>query len=195
MNLPNKLTLLRIAIIPIFVGVFYLPFPGSALHTPHSALLYAASGVFILAYVTDAFDGYLARRRNQVTDFGKLMDPMADKLLTTAALIMLAAYGMIHPAAVIIILSREFIISALRLVCIEKGVVVAASGWGKLKTVSQAVSVPAVMVTYAAAAQFDWVPRETLYVADALVWISAVLAVISAVDYLYKNRKILKRVK
>jgi len=191
MNLPNKLTLLRIAIIPIFVGSFYLPVYTTYISYLQPLNLYLASAVFILAYVTDAFDGYLARRRNQVTDFGKLMDPMADKLLTTAALVMLAYYRMIHPAAVIIILSREFIISALRLVCVEKGVVVAASVWGKLKTVSQAVAIPAVMFAHALLFQVGWMPKWVICAADILIWASAALAVISAVDYLYKNRKFL----
>ena len=173
MNLPNKLTILRICMIPFFIGCFYLPFEKN---------VYIAAAVFALAYATDALDGYLARKNKQITDFGKLMDPIADKLLSASALIMLTAMDMMHPVAVIIILSREFLLSGFRLVCADKGVVVAASYWGKLKTVSQAVCIMAVLVFY---------PTGTgalLLVADVLVWISVALALVSGFDYIVKNR-------
>ncbi len=189
MNLPNKLTMLRILLIPFFVGCFYIPVDYS---------MYIAAFVFIVAYITDAVDGHLARKHNLITDFGKLMDPIADKLLSASALIMLAATGYIHPVAVIIILSREFFISGLRLVCADKGVVVAASKWGKLKTVSQVVCIVAVMVAYPTAelvapltaGGLDWAFIGTVLkiVADVLVWISVALALISGADYVYKNR-------
>jgi len=173
MNLPNKLTVLRICMIPFFIGCFYLPVEIN---------LYIAAAVFALAYATDALDGYLARKNKQVTDFGKLMDPIADKLLSASALIMLTAMGMMHPVAVIIILSREFLISGLRLVCADKGVVVAASVWGKLKTVSQAICIMAVMLLYPL--DVEWLRVA----ADVLVWISVALALVSGFDYIVKNR-------
>lgn len=173
MNLPNKLTILRICMIPFFIGCFYLPTELS---------LYIAAAVFALAYATDALDGHLARKNGQITDFGKFMDPIADKLLSASAFIMLCAMGMMHPVAVIVILSREFLISGLRLVCADKGVVVAASGWGKLKTVSQAICIMAVLVLYPMG-----MPLLKL-LADVLVWISVALALISGADYIYKNR-------
>ncbi len=173
MNLPNKLTMLRMAMIPFFIACFYLPFDFN---------IFIAAGVFALAYATDALDGYLARKNKQVTDFGKLMDPIADKLLSAAALIMLCYMKMIHPIAVIVILSREFFISGLRLVCADKGVVVAASKWGKLKTISQAVCIMAVMLLY----PLDSTPLKIS--ADVLVWISVALALVSGVDYVIKNR-------
>ncbi|MBQ3081017.1 MAG: CDP-diacylglycerol--glycerol-3-phosphate 3-phosphatidyltransferase [Clostridia bacterium] len=173
MNLPNKLTILRICMIPFFIACFYLPFDFS---------VYIAAAVFAIAYATDALDGHLARKNGQVTDFGKLMDPIADKLLSAAALIMLTAMDMIHPVAVIVILSREFLISGLRLVCADKGVVVAASAWGKLKTISQVVCIMAVMAVYPLG--IDWLKIA----ADVTVWISVALALISGVDYLIKNR-------
>ncbi len=181
MNLPNKLTILRICMIPFFIACFYIDSVYS---------LYIAAAVFVLAYITDAVDGHLARKNGQVTDFGKLMDPIADKLLTCSALIMLAAYDFASPIAVIIILSREFLISGVRLVCADKGVIIAASKWGKLKTISQAVCIPVIMAARAAAAQWqclDW----TVVAADILLWISVALAVFSAVDYIYKNRSCL----
>ena len=189
MNLPNKLTLLRIGTIPFFVACFFLP--------PIFDMC-ASAAVFGLAYATDAVDGHLARKRNQVTDFGKLMDPIADKLLSCAALVMLAALGMVHPVAVIIILSREFIINGMRLVCAEKGVIVAASVWGKLKTISQVVCILAVLLygplakllTLLIPSLFPAAPTESVLAvtAQVSVWISAALALVSGADYLYKNR-------
>lgn len=178
MNLPNKLTLLRIIMIPFFIACFYIP-------TDYR--LYIAAAVFIAAYITDAVDGHLARKTGQITDFGKLMDPIADKLLSSAAFVMLTAVdGMVHPVAAIIILSREFLISGLRLVSADKGVVIAASKWGKLKTVSQAICIPAVMLAYAVNVSFGLPLLIT--VADVLVWISAFLAVASGADYMVKYK-------
>lgn len=184
MNLPNKLTMLRICLIPFFVACFYLPFDFS---------MYIAAAVFLGAYITDAVDGHIARSRNLITDFGKLMDPIADKLLSAAALIMLSSTGYIHPVATIVVLSREFLISGLRLVCADKGVVVAASKWGKLKTISQVVCIIAVMLFYPTAGYLETtdfsIIGDILKIgADVLVWISVALALISGADYVYKNR-------
>lgn len=184
MNLPNKLTIIRMCLIPFFIACFYLPFDYS---------MYIAAVVFVGAYITDAVDGHIARKHNMVTDFGKLMDPIADKLLSAAALIMLTAYDYIHPIAVIVILSREFLISGLRLVCADKGVVVAASKWGKLKTISQVVCIVAVMLVYPTAgllpASLRVLGDVIVIIADVLVWISVALALISGADYVYKNRR------
>ncbi len=173
MNLPNKLTILRIVMIPFFIACFYL-------NSEYS--MYIAAAVFIVAYITDAVDGHLARKNNLVTDFGKLMDPIADKLLTCSALIMLSACGMANPIAVIAILSREFLISGVRLVCADKGVIIAASKWGKLKTISQAICIPCIMVAYATG--LEW----AITTADVMLWISTALAVLSGADYIIKNR-------
>lgn len=128
MNLPNKLTMLRMALIPVFVLAFYIP---------GRYAFWIAAIVFVAAFVTDMLDGRIARKRKQVTDFGKLMDPIADKLLTAAALIMLTANAKLSPIVVIIIISREFLVSGLRLVVADKGVVVPANWLGKAKTVCQ----------------------------------------------------------
>ena len=109
MNLPNRLTLIRIALVPLFIACFYIEAPSA---------IYVACGIFIAAFLTDIADGYLARSRNQITDFGKLMDPIADKLLAASALIMLTANGMLNPIAAIIIIAREFLISGFRLTCV-----------------------------------------------------------------------------
>lgn len=181
--------MLRIALIPFFVACFYLPFEFN---------MYIAAAMFLIAYITDAVDGHIARKYGLITDFGKLMDPIADKLLSASAFIMLAATGYINPIAVIIILSREFFINGIRLVCADKGVVIAASKWGKLKTISQFVCIMAVMVAYPTAdliatlalGGLDWAFIATVLrtAADVLVWVSVALAVISGVDYVYKNR-------
>ena len=132
MNLPNKLTILRVIMIPFFVVFMYLDF---------AAAKWIALGIFIAAAITDTLDGQIARRCNLVTTFGKFMDPLADKLLVCSAMIALVDQGRIPAWIVIIIIAREFIISGFRLIAAEKGVVIAAGIWGKLKTVVQMVMV------------------------------------------------------
>ncbi len=174
MNLPNKLTLLRIIMVPFFIASFYLSV---------SWRDYLAALLFVLAYATDMLDGRIARKRNLITDFGKLMDPMADKLLSVSALIMLAAMDMLHPVAVIIIVSREFFISAFRLVAVEKGVVIAASGLGKAKTVSQFIAITMTLLQAPIRSLLAGFPLDML-----VMWISVLLTVISGVDYVVKNK-------
>ncbi len=174
MNLPNKLTVLRMALIPLFIACFY--FKVSWWNIPTAI-------IFILAYATDMFDGYYARKHNMVTDFGKLMDPMADKMLTTSALIMLVFKGMLSPIPALVIILREFIISGCRLVWAGKGKVVAANWLGKIKTITQFIAIALILL------------HDPLIVAlgfplDSIVlWISVVFAIWSLVDYLYKNAK------
>ena len=130
MNLPNKLTVLRVCMVPVFVVLMLWDGLGAVGK-------YAATAVFILASMTDWLDGYLARKNNLVTDFGKFMDPIADKRLVCSAMICLVGNGSLPAWIVIIIIGREFIISGFRLVASDKGVVIAASYWGKFKTVFQ----------------------------------------------------------
>lgn len=181
MNVPNKLTILRIIMIPLFV-VFMLwqSFPYSD---------YLAAALFIGACVTDFFDGFLARKYNQITTFGKFMDPLADKLLVCAALIcFLAEENPQMPAwAVIVIISREFIISGYRLVAAEKGITIAASNWGKVKTFVQMV-MSIVLI-------FDFQHPLFKIINPVLIYSSVILTIISLVDYIYKNRDIMKDVK
>ncbi len=172
MNLPNRLTLIRIALVPLFIACFYIDSPSA---------IYIACGIFIAAFLTDAADGYLARSRNQITDFGKLMDPIADKLLAASAIIMLTANGMLNPIAAIIIIAREFLISGFRLVATGKGVVIAASWLGKIKTVTQAVALVMVMLSTPLRAWLGF--KIDVWV----VWISVLFTVISAADYIKKN--------
>ena len=171
MNLPNKLTVLRVCMVPVFV--FLMLWDGLG-----AAGKYAAAAIFILASATDYLDGYLARKNNLVTDFGKFMDPIADKLLVCSAMICLAEKDALAAWIVIIIIGREFIISGFRLVASDKGTVIAASYWGKFKTVFQMVMV--ILLILDLGGIFDTI-------AQIVTWIALILTVVSLVDYLRKN--------
>ena len=176
MNLPNKLTVLRVIMIPFFV-VFMLADMGRTGD-------YIALALFCLASLTDFFDGYLARKNHLVTNFGKFMDPLADKLLVGSAAICLIEMGRIPAWVVVILISREFIISGFRLIAADNGVVIAASMWGKFKTVCQ------MFMTIALILHLDtpvWAVVE-----QVLIWGSVALTIVSLVDYIYKNRHVLK---
>lgn len=175
MNLPNKLTVLRVILIPFFV-VSLLAFGGSV-----RTLRYLAAAIFIVASLTDMLDGKIARKYNLVTNFGKFMDPLADKLLVCSALICLIELGQIPSWMVIIIVSREFIISGFRLVAAEQGIVIAASYWGKFKTTFQMIAVILMIVNLPVLHMLT----------DACTWIALILTVISLVDYIMKNHKVL----
>jgi len=172
MNTPNKLTVLRMILVPIFMIVFMI----NAI--PYNTVISAI--IFIIASVTDWLDGYLARKNNLVTNFGKFMDPLADKLLVTGALLCLMERDAVAFWVVMIIIAREFIVSGLRLVAVTKGIVIAAGKLGKLKTVVQLIAVSAAILLPAS---------FTLFV-DILIYLSAFLTVISGVDYLVQNRKV-----
>ena len=177
MNLPNKLTILRIILVPVFVACFYLPVEGA---------MYIAAAVFVVAYFTDMLDGYISRKYNLITDFGKLMDPMADKLLTAAAMIMLTAYGLCSPIATFLTIGRELVISAFRLVSATQGVVIAAGKIGKLKTLTQFIGIVLILLGNPLFNRIG-VPFDQI-----VIWISVVLAVWSCTDYIVKNLKALK---
>ena len=171
MNLPNKLTILRVIMIPFFVAALMVD--GGTNQT----MRYVAAAIFIIASLTDMLDGKIARKYNLVTNFGKFMDPLADKLLVCSALICMIELGQLPAWMVIIIISREFIISGFRLVAADNGVVIAASFWGKFKTVFQMVGVVLLILNI-----------EALSVITSLViWIALILTVVSLVDYIVKN--------
>ena len=171
MNLPNKLTILRVIMIPFFVAALMVD--GGTNQT----MRYVAAAIFIIASLTDMLDGKIPRKYNLVTNFGKFMDPLADKLLVCSALICMIELGQLPAWMVIIIISREFIISGFRLVAADKGVVIAASYWGKFKTVFQMVGVVLLILNI-----------EALSVITSLViWIALILTVVSLVDYIVKN--------
>ena len=140
MNLANKLTIFRIILVPLMVIIPFLGIKGEILGIPITYLI--IDFIFIIASITDKLDGYIARSRNQVTTFGKFLDPLADKILVLSALVILVEYGKIPSWIPIIVLAREFIVSGYRLIAVEKGgKVIAASIWGKLKTVTQMIGI------------------------------------------------------
>ena len=179
MNLPNKLTIFRVMLIPFFVLCFYMP------AIPFNNVI--ACVIFCVASITDFLDGYLARRDGLVTNFGKFMDPLADKLLVGAALICLIETGQLPAWAVVIIISREFIISGFRLIASDNGVVIAASYWGKFKTVTQMVMVILMLLN---------IPGVIFPVITRFVmWAAIILTIVSLIDYIIKNKDVLKDTK
>lgn len=180
MNLPNKLTLFRVILIPFFVFFMLAPFFEGYGN-------YIALAIFIIASLTDLLDGKIARKYNLVTNFGKFADPLADKLLVSAAMICLIELDKLASWIVIIIIAREFIISGFRLIASDKGVVIAASYWGKFKTVFQMFMVIALILNF----DFVW----WNYVELALTYIALILTIISLIDYMVKNKDVLKDTK
>ncbi len=180
MNLPNKLTIFRVILIPFFVFFLLAPY-----FTGYGN--YIAVGIFILASLTDLLDGKIARKYHLVTDFGKFMDPLADKLLVCAAMICLVEQKMLPAWIVIIIISREFIISGFRLIASDNGIVIAASYWGKFKTTFQMLMIIVLILN------IDLPFFKVLGV--VLTYVALVLTVISLIDYLAKNKDVLKEQK
>ena len=179
MNLPNKLTVLRVIMIPFFV-VFMLAGSGSTGEITNGYDRWVALILIVVATLTDLLDGKIARKYNLITDFGKLMDPLADKLLVCSALICLVALGRCPAWIVILIISREFIISGIRQIAADKGRVIAASYWGKFKTTFQMVMIILMIMNIA-----------ELHLATVIVmYIALALTVISMVDYIVKNKDV-----
>lgn len=175
MNLPNKLTVFRMIMIFPFVVVML---PGDTL--PYGKWI--ALGIFVVASLTDLLDGYLARKYELVTNFGKFMDPLADKLLVCAALICLVELKRIPSWIVIVIISREFIISGFRLVASDNGVVIAASYWGKFKTTFQMLMICLMLMNL----EGIW-----YILTELCMWIALILTIISLLDYLWKNKAVM----
>jgi CDP-diacylglycerol---glycerol-3-phosphate 3-phosphatidyltransferase len=176
MNLANKLTVLRIMLVPIFLIC-------AMIDTTTTNII--ALSIFIIASVTDKLDGYIARSRNQITNFGKFMDPLADKLLVTCALILLVEKGIIAAWVVVIIIAREFIVSGLRTLAASQGVVIAASNWGKLKTVIQMIAI--IMGLLSLVYNPEWLNIIT----QVTIYIAAVITIVSGVDYFIKGKDII----
>ncbi len=184
MNLPNKLTVFRIILIPIFIAVYLW---GTTVGTA------IALGVFALASFTDYLDGHLARKNNQITTFGKLMDPVADKILTMTALICFVQNHIpyINAPVVIVILARELIVTGIRMVALHEGTVIAASKWGKAKTVSQITLIVWVMVYQLLAGFLPQSEPVCRTVIAVLVVIVVVITIYSGWDYIHKNRQMI----
>ncbi len=180
MNLPNKLTIFRVILIPFFVFFMLAPYFNGYGN-------YIAVAIFIIASLTDMLDGKIARKYNLVTNFGKFMDPLADKLLVCSALICLIETGQLASWIVVIIIAREFIISGFRLIASDNGVVIAASYWGKFKTVFQMIMVIVLILD---------IPNKFFDILGlVLIYISLLLTVISLFDYVIKNKNVLKEQK
>ncbi len=177
MNLPNKLTMFRVILIPFFVVFMLVDITAFD--------KWIALAIFIIASLTDLLDGKIARKYNLVTNFGKFMDPLADKLLVCSALICLVAITKIPAWIVIVIIAREFIISGFRLIASDNGVVIAASYWGKFKTTFQMVMICLMIADIAAIS----------LVTTIVMWVALVLTVVSLVDYLIKNKDVMKDTK
>jgi CDP-diacylglycerol--glycerol-3-phosphate 3-phosphatidyltransferase len=174
MNFPNQLTILRIILIPVFI--FFLLAPTIPHHN------WIAFAIFIFASLTDLLDGIIARKYNLITNFGKFMDPLADKLLVCSALIALVELGHIPAWMVVLIIAREFIISGFRLVAADNGIVIAASFWGKLKTTVQVIMV-CMLIANITVLQI---------LTDIVTWAAIILTIVSLVDYLVKNKEVIK---
>ena len=175
MNTPNKLTVARMIIVP-FLVVFLLTGWGG------DANRYISLALFVGASVTDWFDGYLARKNNLVTNFGKFMDPLADKLLVCSAMICMIELNRLPAWFVIIIIGREFIISGFRLIAAENGIVIAANYWGKFKTVSQMIMIILLIL------HFDGI---FVILEQIFIWLSLALTIISLITYIWQNRTVL----
>lgn len=183
MNLPNKLTLFRVILIPFFVVCLYL-----SEATWNDGWLYGSLVIFIVASLTDLLDGKIARKYNLVTNFGKFMDPLADKLLVSAALICFVEMELLPAWFVLIIISREFIISGFRLVASDSGVVIAASMWGKVKTTFQMVMIVLLLLPWC------WMVGSLdlfFVLQEFFKWGSLILTIVSLIDYLYKNKGVM----
>lgn len=172
MNLPNKLTLLRVALIPVFILVLM------------TGYYWISAIIFIAASLTDALDGYIARKYKLITNFGKIMDPLADKLLVTSAFVCLVQLGDVPAWMVIVILARELTITGLRAVAASEGIVIAAANSGKLKTVLQMLAVIALL--------FQNYPFSLWHIpfADIVLWAAVLMTIISGAEYIIKNKQI-----
>jgi len=172
LNLPNKLTVARFIAVPIFIVVFMMGYH------------YIAAIIFIAASFTDYLDGKIARKYNLVTNFGKIMDPLADKILVISALVCLVELGQVAAWMLIVILAREFTVTGLRTVAAAQGIVIAAGMTGKIKTVLQMIAVPLLIIQ-------NW-PFSLVGIpmADMMLWASVIMTIVSGTEYVYKNRQV-----
>ena len=172
MTISNKLTILRIILVPVFVALMMLQ------------MFWSATAVFVIASLTDMLDGYLARKRNEITNFGKFADPIADKILVVSALLCLMETAVIPAWAVIIVIAREFIVSGLRMSAASQNVVIAADGFGKIKTITQMVSITMLLLGFGGI--FGIVALVLFYVSVALTFLSGVSYIVKYKDVLMK---------
>ena len=184
MNLPNKLTMLRVILVPVFM--VFAAFGRIGTSDYDRTAMLAAGIIFAAASFTDFLDGYIARKNHLVTDFGKFMDPLADKMLTTAAFIYMVVDGMCHPVVLAVILFREFAVAGVRMIAAERGIVIAANLWGKVKTVLQMVTIIFYYIV-----PFFMGPTDVMgfgLIVQLLCWLVAAATVLSGAIYLWQNR-------
>ena len=182
MNLPNKLTMLRVILIPVYLVLWHLDFPGNN---------YAALAVFVVASLTDLLDGYIARKYNLVTDFGKFMDPLADKMLVLTAMTCFCAMGRFPDWALVIVMAREFAVSGLRMVAVDNGRVIAAGWSGKVKTASTMVCLCLMHLLERRPEGLYSAPDYAFYLDWVCVIIIVATTLYSGVEYFVKNRDVL----
>ena len=190
LNVPNILTIARIFITPVFLAVILMD------NLPHKFLI--ACIIFSIGSITDAIDGHLARKNNQITNFGKFLDPIADKILTTSALLAFMSMGLCNIWIVMLVLTREFAIASVRMIAAAGGVVIPANIWGKIKTVSQMVFTILIMllgetweiISNTNKVLFEKLPDLSL-ISNGLLWITAILTIISGIIYLNDSKKII----
>ncbi|NLM19510.1 MAG: CDP-diacylglycerol--glycerol-3-phosphate 3-phosphatidyltransferase [Clostridiaceae bacterium] len=197
MNLPNRLTILRMILVP-FIILFMLPINGWTFWNEFvvsQAAYIIALVLFCIASLTDFLDGYISRKYNLVTNMGKFLDPIADKLLVISVFTALVQLSRIHSFVVVIVLAREFVVTGLRLLAIEQGKVIAASAWGKAKTTTQIIAIIWLMLEpiICNANPLIALSHTLKAIGNILVLISVILTLISGLDYLIKNKKILKQ--
>jgi len=201
MNLPNRITMTRILIVPLFL-LFVIPFPDTLLDVSFLQFLkpqflavrsfivkygsYIAAAIFILASSTDGVDGYIARKRKLVTNLGKFLDPIADKLLVTAALVALVQRNELTSWAAIIIIARDLLVTGLRLIAAGEGIVVAASVWGKIKTAAQMVAIVAMLLNNFPLSLFTDFPFD-----EVAMFFAVIITIYSGIDYFRKNKHVL----
>lgn len=192
MNLANKLTMIRIFLVPVFL-VFI-----TVKEIPYGSII--ATVIFIIASLTDQLDGHIARSRNQITNFGKFMDPLADKLLVTAALVSLVELKLVAGWAVVVILAREFAVSGLRTLAASDGTVIAASWWGKIKTVTQMIAILLLLLKVninTSVNAINFVNNNSLlndfftYVPETIMFMAVLITIISGIDYFVKNKHVI----
>lgn len=194
MNLPNKLTMMRVVLVPVFMIFAAVSHYGAA--DFHAAYMLIAGVIFAIASITDFLDGYLARKNHLVTDFGKFMDPLADKCLTTAAFIYMVTDHVCSPIVLAVILFREFAVAGVRMLAAETGTVIAANMWGKVKTVLQMLTI----IFYYFGTALTWgnsimIGADCVFLSYWLCWLVAIATAISGIKYLWDNRSFINTAK
>lgn len=194
MNLPNKLTMMRVVLVPVFMIFAAVSHYGTA--DFHAAYMLIAGVIFAIASITDFLDGYLARKNHLVTDFGKFMDPLADKCLTTAAFIYMVTDHVCSPVVLAVILFREFAVAGVRMLAAETGTVIAANMWGKVKTVLQMLTI----IFYYFGTALTWgnfimIGADCVFLSYWLCWLVAIATALSGIKYLWDNRSFINTAK